>query len=116
MQGEEGRGTRVWPGSAAKIRELAESDRSGYEKLWQLVQDVPQLELGEAVQLVARCGDIHALLEPHARPQRYTNTGTTPRLCMRFFCSCEACFTRWKKSEEWGHWCPYGKGGAGPFD
>jgi hypothetical protein len=44
------------------------------------------------------------------------NTGTTPRLCLRFFCSCEACFGRWKKTEEWGHWAPYGPNGAGPFD
>jgi hypothetical protein len=113
-QGEEGGGTRVWPGSASKILALAESDREKYEKLWRLVQDVPKLELDEPVQLIPNRGDV--LFWSHLLGHNGTpNTGTVPRLCLRFFCSCEDCFARWKKTEEWGHWAPYGPGRQGPF-
>ena len=49
---------RVWPESARKIRELADSDRVKYAKLWQLVKDVPALDLGEPIQLVPKRGDV----------------------------------------------------------
>jgi hypothetical protein len=113
--GEEGGGTRVWPGSASKIRALAESDLVGFEKLWRLTQDIPSLDLGEPVQLVPKRGDV--LFWSHLLGHNGTpNTGERPRMCMRFFCSCDACFRRWKKSDAWGHWAPYGESGKGPFD
>jgi hypothetical protein len=115
VQGETGGGTRVWPGSAERIRALAESDNAKYEKLWRLTQDIPELDLGEPVQLVPKSGDV--LFWSHLLGHNGTpNTGTHPRMCLRFFCSCGQCFGRWKKSEAWGHWAPYGKGGKGPFN
>ena len=99
-----GGGTAVWPGSHRKIRELAESDREKYTYLSDLTKDVPDLDLGDPIELLPKRGDV--LFFKHLLGHSGTlNTGSSPRLMMRYFCACQAC-SRWKKTEDWNHWTP----------
>ena len=100
-----GGGTAVWPGSHKKIRALAESDREKYRHLFYLNKDIPSLDLGEPVELTPRRGDV--LFFQHLFGHNGTNNvGNRPRWMMRYFCSCDACMARWKKTEDWGLWSP----------
>ena len=89
VQGEDGGGTRVWPESARKIRELADSDRVKYDKLWKLVKDVPALDLGEPIQLVPKRGDVlfwSHLLGHNVRP--HPPVAPCPRSLLSRACAC----------------------------
>ncbi|MBV7334465.1 phytanoyl-CoA dioxygenase family protein [Chloroflexi bacterium TSY] len=99
-----GGGTVVWPGSRERILALAESDRKKYTYLYDLNRDIPTLDLGEPIELLPKRGDV--LFFQHLFGHNGTpNTGTRPRLMMRYFCACEAC-GRWKKTDSWNHWTP----------
>ncbi len=100
-----GGGTAVWPGSHRKIRELAESDPVGYEYLFEFNKDIASLDLGDPIILEPKRGDI--LFFQHLFGHNGTpNARTRPRFMMRYFCQCDSCFSRWKKTDEWGHWTP----------
>lgn len=79
---ENGGGTVAWPGSHVPVRALAESDTEKYAYLWQLGQDLDQVEIGEPIELRPRCGDIlfFAHFCVHAASK---NTRDTPRLALR---------------------------------
>ncbi|MEM7133994.1 MAG: phytanoyl-CoA dioxygenase family protein [Chloroflexota bacterium] len=99
-----GGGTVVWPGSQKQIRALAESDREKYTYLYDLNKDILSLDLGEPIELLPKRGDV--LFFQHLFGHNGTsNTGSKPRLMMRYFCACSAC-ARWKKTDEWNHWTP----------
>ena len=99
-----GGGTIVWPKSHRKIRELAESDPERYTYLYDLNKDIPTLDLGEPMELLPKGGDV--LFFQHLFGHNGSlNTGTQPRLMMRYFCACGAC-GRWKKTDDWNHWTP----------
>jgi hypothetical protein len=101
----QGGGTCAWPGSHRKIRQLAESDETKYEFLYDLNKDIPALDLGEPVELTPQRGDI--LFFQHLFGHNGSaNTRTRPRFMMRYFCSCEKCYSKWKKVDHWGHWAP----------
>ena len=79
--GRHGGGTIVWPGSHRKLRMLAESDRSRYEFMWALNEDLPNVDLGEPVEVTAKRGDIlfYDTLCAHAGSMNDTDQ---PRLAM----------------------------------
>jgi hypothetical protein len=52
-----GAGTVVWPGSHARLEELAKSDRQRYELMWALGCDLGRVELGPPKELAPRQGD-----------------------------------------------------------
>ncbi|MEM7030151.1 MAG: phytanoyl-CoA dioxygenase family protein [Chloroflexota bacterium] len=99
-----GGGTVVWPGSERRIRALAESAPDKYAHLFDLNKDIGTLDLGDPIELLPKRGDV--LFFKHLFGHNGTpNTGTKPRLMMRYFCACDAC-GRWKKTDEWNHWTP----------
>lgn len=101
----QGGGTCAWPGSHRKIRELAESDPTAYEHLYDLNKDIPSLDLGDPVELTPKRGDI--LFFQHLFGHNGSaNILPKPRFMMRFFCSCERCYSTWSKVDHWGHWSP----------
>ncbi|MBS10746.1 MAG: hypothetical protein CME19_03975 [Gemmatimonadetes bacterium] len=101
----QGGGTCAWPGSQRKIRELAESDPVAYEHLYDLNKDIPSLDLGEPIELTPKRGDV--LFFQHLFGHNGSaNVLPKPRFMMRFFCSCERCYSTWKKVDHWGHWAP----------
>ena len=101
----QGGGTCVWPGSHHKIRQLAESDPSKYEYLYELNKDIPTLNLGAPLELNPKRGDI--LFFTHLFGHNGTvNSRPKPRFMMRLFCSCKRCYNTWKKVDHWGHWAP----------
>lgn len=100
-----GGGTCAWPGSHRKIRALAESDAERYTHLHDLNKDIPSLDLGDPIELQPRRGDI--LFFQHLFGHNGTvNVLPEPRFMMRYFCSCERCYSTWKKVDRWGHWAP----------
>lgn len=100
-----GGGTCAWPGSHRKIRSLAESDPVAYEHLYHLNKDIPALDLGDPIELTPKRGDI--LFFQHLFGHNGTpNVLPKPRFMMRFFCSCQKCYTTWAKVDRWGHWAP----------
>ena len=100
-----GGGTCAWPGSHRKIRALAVSDPVKYEHLYDLNKDIPSLDLGAGIELAPKRGDI--LFFQHLFGHNGSaNTAAKPRFMMRFFCSCEKCYTTWRKVAHWGHWAP----------
>ena len=100
-----GGGTCAWPGSQQKIRALAETDPDRYEHLYDLNKDIPSLDLGDPIELTPKRGDI--LFFQHLFGHNGTaNVLPKPRFMMRFFCSCERCYTTWAKVDHWGHWAP----------
>jgi hypothetical protein len=101
----DGGGTFAWPGSHRKIRKLAETDPDKYEYLYNLNKDIPSLDLGKFIELTPRRGDI--LFFQHLFGHNGSaNTLAKPRFMMRYFCSCEKCYTTWRKVDHWGHWAP----------
>ena len=101
----QGGGTCAWPSSHQKIRQLAESDPVKYKHLYDLNKDIPSLDLGDPIELTPQRGDIlffQHLFGHNGSP----NTLPKPRFMMRFFCSCEKCYNKWKKVDHWGHWAP----------
>lgn len=101
----QGGGTCVWPGSPSKIRALAESDPVKYKHLKDLNKDIPSLDLEPGIELTPKRGDI--LFFQHLFGHNGSvNTATKPRFMMRFFCSCEKCYTTWPKADHWGFWTP----------
>ena len=101
----QGGGTCAWPGSHRKIRQLAESDPIKYEHLYDLNKDIPSLDLGDPIELTPKRGDIlffQHLFGHNGSP----NSLPKPRFMMRFFCSCEKCYTKWAKVDHCGHWAP----------
>jgi ectoine hydroxylase-related dioxygenase (phytanoyl-CoA dioxygenase family) len=101
----QGGGTCAWPGSHIKIRQLAESNPTQYTYLYDLNKDIPTLDLGDPIELTPKRGDI--LFFQHLFGHNGSaNTHPKPRFMMRFFCSCEKCFNKWKKVDHWGHWAP----------
>ena len=100
-----GGGTCAWPGSQGKIRALAESDPVKYEHLYDLNKDIPDLDLGEPMELTPKRGDI--LFFQHLFGHNGSaNVLPKPRFMMRLFCSCEKCYNTWAKVDHWGHWAP----------
>ena len=95
----------MWPGSQHQIRALAESDREKYRYLYHLNQDVPNLDLGEPLELMPRRGDV-LFFQPLFGHNGTANVSARPRWMMRYFCSCTECRSRWKKTSEWGLWTP----------
>ena len=101
----QGGGTAIWPGSHRKIRELAESDPIQYEYLHEFNKDIPSLDLGDPTIVEPKRGDV--LFFQHLLGHNGTANGAIrPRFMIRYFCKCQACFGRWKKTDEWGHWTP----------
>ena len=47
-----------WPGSQHKVRGKAQADLLQYEYLFDLNKEVPDLDLGEPVELLPKPGDI----------------------------------------------------------
>ena len=86
----------MWPGSHQKIRALAESDRDTYRHLFDLNKDIPDLDLGEPIELTPPRGDV-PFFQHVLGHNRAMNVQARPRFMMRFFCSCEVCV---------GHWTP----------
>ncbi|MBM3214146.1 hypothetical protein FJZ36_04445 [Candidatus Poribacteria bacterium] len=74
-----GGGTVVWSGSHTKIAALAESDRTRYEMMWRLNQDLHLAEIGEPTELTPRLGDVlfYHILSAHSGS---LNATETPRL------------------------------------
>jgi len=100
-----GGGTAVFPGSHRKIMELAKSDVKKYEYIISLNRDLPTLDLGEAVELTPRRGDV--LFFTYCFGHIGTaNVGNTPRWMVRYMCSCKSCQTKWPKTDKWGLWTP----------
>jgi hypothetical protein len=100
-----GGGTFAWPRSHREIGRLAESDPVKYEYLYDLNKDIPSLDLGKGVELTPQRGDI--LFFKHLFGHNGSaNTLAKPRFMMRYFCSCEKCYTTWRKVDHWGHWAP----------
>ena len=100
-----GGGTAVFPGSHRKVLELARSDREKYKYIIPLNRDISTLNLGDPVELTPKRGDV--LFFTYCFGHNGTaNVGDRPRWMMRYLCSCEACQTRWKKTEDWGLWTP----------
>lgn len=100
-----GGGTVGWPHSHRAVRTLAESDRVRYAYLHDLNQSIDQLDLGEAIELLPRRGDVLFFqhLWVHGAP---FNTRPQPRLALRPLCDCAACNTRWYKRDGWSFWQP----------
>ena len=100
-----GGNTFAWPRSHTRIRKLAESDPVAYEHLYDLNKDVPSLDLGEPIELQPRRGDI--LFFQHLFGHNGSaNILSKPRFMMRYFCSCDRCYSTWSKVDDWGHWTP----------
>ena len=76
-----GGGTVVWPGSYAVLERLARSDPSRFEMMWTLNQELPNVALGDPVELTPRRGDVlfYSSLCAHAGSQ---NTSDRPRLAL----------------------------------
>ncbi len=100
-----GGGTLGWPGSHRAVRSLAESDRERYTYLFDLNRAMDQLDLGPAVELLPKRGDVLFFqhLWAHGAP---FNTRAQPRLAMRPLCDCTGCTTRWYKRDGWSFWQP----------
>ncbi len=100
-----GGGTIGWPGSQNKVRAKAQSAPERYEYLYDLNKEVPDLDLGQPVELLPKRGDI--LFFQHLWVHGATfNTQPEPRLAIRPLCSCDACNTRWYKRDGWSFWQP----------
>ena len=99
-----GGGTCVWPGSHRKLRDLATSDPVKYEHLEDLNNDIKnQLDLKPGIELTPKRGDI--LFFQHLFGHNGSiNTAVKPRFMMRFFCSCDKCYTTWPRADPCGHW------------
>ena len=100
-----GGGTLGWPGSHRIVRALAASDPERYAYLFDLNQSLGQLDLGPAVELLPKRGDIRFFqhLWVHGAP---FNTRQQPRLALRPLCDCAACNGRWYKRDGWSFWQP----------
>ncbi|MDA0837250.1 MAG: phytanoyl-CoA dioxygenase family protein [Planctomycetota bacterium] len=100
----QGGGTFAWPGSHLKIAELARTDPEKFEYLYVLNRHLSEADLGDPVELLPRRGDI--LFFQHLWAHGATmNCNVTPRMALRFLCSCESCL-RWKKRDGWSFWTP----------
>ena len=100
-----GGGTIGWPGSQHKVRGKAQSDLLQYEYLFDLNKEVPDLDLGEPVELLPKRGDI--LFFQHLWVHGATfNIRPEPRIAFRPLCSCSACNARWYKRDGWSFWQP----------
>ncbi|MBF75366.1 hypothetical protein CMK20_14415 [Candidatus Poribacteria bacterium] len=101
---DKGGGTMVWPKSHHKIRALAESDKEKYHYLIDLHNDLNTLNLGGAVELQPKRGDV--LFFQHMFAHAGTaNTSSIPRFAFRYLCTCRLC-ERWSHSAEWNLWTP----------
>ena len=101
---DKGGGTMVWPKSHHKIRALAESDKEKYHYLIDLHNDLNTLNLGDAVELQPKRGDV--LFFQHMFAHAGTaNTSSVPRFAFRYLCTCRLC-ERWSHSAEWNLWTP----------
>jgi hypothetical protein len=78
---QHGGGTVVWPRSHRRIETLARSDPERYEMMWALGQALRELDLGQAVELTPRRGDVlfYHYLCAHAGS---ANTSSRPRFAM----------------------------------
>jgi hypothetical protein len=76
-----GGGTVVWPGSCHKLEALARSDPERFELMWTLGQAIRTVELGDAIEVPARRGDIlfYHYLCAHSGSQ---NVRRRPRFAM----------------------------------
>ncbi len=76
-----GGGTVVWPGSHALLERLALSDPARFELMWALNQELPQLDLGDPVEMTPRRGDVlfYSYLCAHAGSR---NVSDRPRLAL----------------------------------
>lgn len=102
--GKRGGGTMAWPGSHAKIAELARSNPERYEYLYQVQPDISTLDLGDGLELTPRRGDV--LFFRHLWAHGGTpNVSDRPRLAMRWLCS-RACCLKWSKTDAWNNWSP----------
>ena len=99
----QGGGTWVWPGSHRTLRDLATSDPVKYEHLKDLNKEIPSLDLGTGVELTPKRGDI-LFFQPLFGHNGSINAAAKPRFMIRFFCSCEQCYTTWPRGDRWSHW------------
>lgn len=76
-----GAGTVVWPGSHKLLEELALSDPTHFELMWTLNQELPNIALGDPVELTPRRGDVlfYSYLCAHAGSK---NVSDRPRLAL----------------------------------
>ena len=76
-----GGGTAVWPGSHKKIEALARTDEAHYEYMWVLNGELDKADLGDALVLTPRRGDVlfYECLCAHAGSK---NVSKHPRLAL----------------------------------
>lgn len=79
----QGGGTAVWPGSHRKIEALAHSDEAHYEYMWVLNKELDKADLGEAVVLAPKRGDVlfYDYFCAHAGSK---NVSSQPRLALNY--------------------------------
>jgi hypothetical protein len=101
----QGGGTVGWPGSHQKVQKKALSDPERYQYVHDLNKEVPGLDLGQAVELLPRRGDILFFQHMWVHGSSF-NIRPEPRLAIRPLCSCPACNSRWYKRDGWSFWQP----------